>query len=416
MNRLASIAVVVLSVAGCGPAGPSWSLGEIEWSGPPGSGEPQLHGTEDGRAILSWLEPAGEVHHALMVAERREGRWSEPRLVTRGNPFFVNWADLPSVTELRDGSWMVHWLEKTAPATYAYHVKLAFSDDGETWSQPVVPHRDRSAREHGFVSAVPWGADGAALVWLDGRNMPHAEGADSELEGRGQMAVYAGTVRSDASVGDEVQLDGRACECCQTALAETANGLLAAYRDRSPDEIRNIAVVRFEGGRWSEPAPVADDGWRYPGCPVNGPQMSAAGRDVVIAWYTAPEQRPRVQVAFSRDAGATFEEPVRVDRGSPLGRVDVERLADGSAVVVWLERGDGEAEILARRVTPQGRLDRAWRVARSSESRASGVPRMALAGDELVFAWTDPGEGGGVRVRAARAASGPESGREAAGR
>ncbi len=45
----------------------------------------------------------------------------------------------------------------------------------------------------------------------------------------------------------------------------------------------------------------------------------------------------------------------------------------------------------------------AWLVAQTSEARSSGFPRMVRSGDEIVFAWTLPGDEGGVRVAAAAA-------------
>jgi hypothetical protein len=111
---------------------------------------------------------------------------------------------------------------------------------------------------------------------------------------------------------------------------------------------------------------------------------------------------PQVYVAFSEDGGATFGERIRVDEGTPLGRVDIERLDDGSAIVVWLEAGDGAARVLARRVTPEGVADPSFVISETSGERASGFPRMARVGDELVLAWTLPGDAGGVRVRGIR--------------
>src|SRR5205814_10730752 len=108
---------------------------------------------------------------------------------------------------------------------------------------------------------------------------------------------------------------------------------IVAYRNRSAEEARDIYVTRFTGDAWTVPARVHDDGWTIDGCPVNGPAISASGRNVVVAWFTAPKDEGQSFIAFSRDAGRTFSAPVRVDDGGSLGRVDVEQLADGSAVV-----------------------------------------------------------------------------------
>ncbi len=397
-----SAPIAVFLAGGCGSGARPTELSlSVEFSGAPGSGQPNLFATPDGRVLLTWHQPNNAGGYDLKIAERRQGIWSEPQTVASGNPFFVNWADFPSAVELEDGTWLVHWLQKVAPSTYAYHVYTAFSRDrGYSWGPAVVPHRDSSPTEHGFVSIVPW-EGGGALVWLDGREMRGGSDGEAGSE-EGAMTIRFATMNLDGSLGEEVLLDSRTCECCQTAMVRTARGLLVAYRDRTEEEIRDISVVRWEGGRWTEPRRVAEDNWHFPACPVNGPALSARGDTVSLAWFTGSGGEPKVYVAFSRDGGASFGAPVRVDGGRPLGRVDVELVSGGAALVSWLESGSAQAEIRVRRVTESGDLGEYRVVAPSSEARSSGFPRMALAGDELVFAWVVPGEHGGVRVASSK--------------
>ncbi len=392
----------LLSGAGCEPAATSYRMGEAEFAGMSGSGEPNLYAAPDGRILLTWLEPAAGESYALRVAVREDGAWSEPRTIRESEHFFVNWADFPSLIQLPDGAWVVHWLEKVAESTYAYHVRLAISRDaGASWSEPITPHRDRSPTEHGFVSMLPWDG-GAALVWLDGRQMKTAEEAgEAEDLDMGDMSVRATTIEVDGALGADLLIDDRSCECCQTSLARTSAGLVAAYRDRSREEVRDIAVSRYADGGWTRPTIVAEDNWVFPGCPVNGPRLSARADDVVIAWFTGADRVSAVYTAFSSDGGESFGPPIRTDEGDPLGRVDALLLSEGSALLVWLERTERAAEVLARRVEADGTLGAAWRVAEISESRGSGFPRVVAAGDELLFAWTVTGEEGGVRVAAA---------------
>jgi hypothetical protein len=349
---------------------------------------------------MSWFEPVGDTAHVLRVAERDEGVWVTARVVTQGSGFFVNWADFPSVVELHDGTWLAHWLAKVAADPYAYHVKLAWSRDrGRTWSDPMVPHGDRSPTEHGFVSMVPW-EKGAALIWLDGRAM-QGGGETGHEQTQGDMTARATFVGPAGEVDPDVLLDDRTCECCATALARTTSGLVAAYRDRSPEEIRDIAVVRYDGSRWSAPTMVSPDRWRISACPVNGPQLDAVGDTVAVAWFTAANDSPRVYVAFSTDGASSFGDPVRVDDGLPRGRVDVVfDAAASTALVVWLEVTASGAEIRARGVRRDGGSAPSWPIGRTVDARASGFPRIARAGDEVLVAWTVPGEGGGVRVGA----------------
>ena len=201
----------------------------------------------------------------------------------------------------------------------------------------------------------------------------------------------------------DMPIDSRVCECCSTAAVITSEGVLAAYRNRSDDEVRDIYVSRLEQGRWTEPSAVHADNWRIPACPINGPALSANGRDVAIAWYTAKQEQGHAYLAFSRDAGRTFGEPIRLDDRTSLGRVDVELLPDGSAVASWIEFADGRGQFRVRHVTRDGARSAPVTVAGvGSGGRASGSPRIARHGDELVFAWAETSNGG-QRVRTAAA-------------
>jgi hypothetical protein len=259
----------------------------------------------------------------------------------------------------------------------------------------MSPHDDGTPTEHGFVTLLATG-DVARAVWLDGRHT--GGGHDHAAGAAGAMTVRSAMIGVDGRrAGVDVEIDARACDCCQTDAALTADGPVVVYRDRSDREVRDIALVRYGGGQWSEPVPVHDDGWEIDACPVNGPAVDARGRDVVVAWFTAPDM-PRVRVAFSQDAGRTFAPPVEVASGDVAGRVDVVLLDDGRAVVSWLQPAASGAEIRAQPFDRDGPAGAAVVVASSSVQRASGFPQMTRAGGGLLFAWTDAGEPAQVRT------------------
>jgi hypothetical protein len=137
---------------------------------------------------------------------------------------------------------------------------------------------------------------------------------------------------------------------------------------------------------------------------VNGPAVDARADRVAVAWFTAPRDEPRVQLAFSQDGGATFQPPVRIDDGRPLGRTDVVLAEDGSAVVLWLEEtGNGGGELRLRRVHRDGSAGPSHLLATTLGARASGFPQLLPLGDAGLFAaWTEASTEGPVAVRAAR--------------
>lgn len=366
----------------------------------PGSGEPNLTVGPDGRVYLSWLEPAPDSTHAFKFSVHDGRAWTAPRTIRRGRDFFVNWADFPSLSVMPDGRLVAHWLQRSGKGSYAYGVRMAASRDGGlTWSTPVVPHADSSDTEHGFVSVWADGAN-ASAAWLDGRKSGKG-GHDSPAHGSAvsEMMVVAGGLDARGRAMPETVIDERACDCCQTAAAVTSTGAIVAYRDRSPDEIRDIYTVRRVGTKWSAPAPVHRDGWKIAACPVNGPSISARGTRVALAWFTAANDSARVKLAFSANGGAAFGAPVRIDDGNPAGRVGTVLLADGSALVTWVERTGGDtATVRARRVDANGTRGAAMTIAASSAARASGFPRVAVTSSHALFAWTMPGRPSSVRT------------------
>ncbi len=403
-----ALAVGICLLSDCSP---DRQTGQAPIDPPAGAGAMAPNLSLAGRdVLLTWLEPEGE-GHALRFARLRKGRWSEARTVAAGGDFFVNWADFPSIVEAPDGSLLAHWLARSGEGAYSYDVQLAASTDGgATWRRLGAANDDGTASEHGFVSLLPEGA-GIRAFWLDGRQMdPNLDhelhlGHNAEEDDLGAMTLRTAMVNAGgpgASVEPSALLDARVCDCCQTSAAMTAQGPVVVYRDRSDAEIRDIGILRRGASGWSQPAPVHMDGWVVPGCPVNGPAVAAGGGDglrLVVAWHTVEANRPRVQVAFSDDAGARFDEPVEVDAEQPLGRVGVVLTDEGDAVVMWLAGARGEqADIRLRRVTRDGRLGETVTAVSTSPSRASGFPRMVRVEDDLVLAWVEPVKPSRVRA------------------
>ncbi len=353
----------------------------------PSSGQPNLAVARDGRVYLSWIEKLGGGRFSLRFAVKEKDAWSAPRVIAEGANWFVNWADFPSLIVLPDGSLAAHWLVKNGPGTFDYEVTIARSfDGGKTWGKPFVPHRDGKLAEHGFVSLFAARDGNLAAIWLDGREMK--PGAGDHGHGDGEMTLRYVKIKRDGTLTDEAVLDARVCECCQTSAALTEAGPVVVYRDRSETETRDISIVRLVNGQWSQPRTVVPDNWQINGCPVNGPSVAAAGRRVAVAWFTAVNNQPRVKLAFSNDAGASFGAPVTIDDGNPAGRVEALLLDDGSALVCWLEKLPEGGAVRVRRVRPNGKLEAANTIAPSGAARSSGFPQMVRTGKTLVFAWT----------------------------
>ena len=372
------------TAAGAASTPAPWSLTVKPVASPAGknSSLPQIAVSDRG-VLLSWTEIAGKTN-TLRFAEWTPSGWTPAVTAASGPQWFLSYADPPSVMRLSDGTLVAQWEKSVDPITEAEDLNLQSStDNGKTWSKPFNPHHDGTKSQHAFTSLFEMPGRSLGIVWLDGRES--SEGDDPAMTMR-----YAAFDRSWKQIAD-ARIDPRVCECCSTTTAVTDDGVLAAFRDRSKEEIRNIVVARLENGKWTEPAVVHDDKWETFTCPVNGPALAARGRQAVIAWFTVEKDQGHTYAAFSEDAGRTWGAPIRLDDVMSTGRVDVELLDDGSAVASWVEVADNKGRFALRRIEAGGAKSPAVQVAGVGASSSSGFPRMARLGNDLMFAWTETG-------------------------
>lgn len=375
--------------------GKEWRIERIETPAGPGSSQPNLT-IGKGRVYLNWFASEAQGQHALKFAEWDGKKWSTATTIVKNVPFFVNWADFPSMF-VNDGVTAAHWLEKSADGVYAYDVKISVSKDGgRTWGPGLIPHTDRTKDEHGFVSLVDRGSGKFSAIWLDARNNKMENGSGEHPAVGSMMLMAADYV--NGTFKNETAIDSKVCDCCQTAAAPIKDGMFVAYRDRSDAEIRDIAYATFRNGKWSSLRTLHVDGWHILGCPVNGPSVSVSGNKVAVVWFSAAKDQPRVLVAISQDSGETFGPPIRIDQGTPNGRVDLEFLGDDSLMISWLEHVGEGAEIRVRRVATDGQMDPYLTIAPAVESPASGFPRMIRFGDDIILAWTEAAKTSRVRL------------------
>jgi hypothetical protein len=400
--RTLRLFVSLLAVAAIGVGGARAATPEIDATVTPPAGSdalaPRLAATPD-RLYLTWLEPVPDQEgaHRLRTSQRTmDGDWSPAVTIREGDDFFANWADVPGLAREPGGTLVAYWLQMLGEGTYSYGVHLARSgDEGRTWQDAGWLHDDTSPTEHGFVSMIP-ADEGLWAFWLDGREMEGGHG----LGGPGAMTLRWTTIR-EGRPAPSALLDERTCECCDTAAARTTDGPVVVYRDRSAEEVRDVALVRV-GRDPSSPAPVHADGWQIAGCPVNGPSVSALGERVGVVWFTAAGERSRVQAAFSEDGGRAFGAPVVLDDARPIGRVSTARTGDGDLFASWLARSDTGGELRLARVGPDGIRGKPWAVAATSAERSAGVPRLAAFGGALWLAWVEERFGEPARLRVAR--------------
>jgi hypothetical protein len=357
---------------------------------PVNAAQPNLSQAPSGELILSWIErvPTGG-HRLKMSTYSNQGKWSSPNTIAQGKNFFVNWADFPATQFLADGSLWAHNLEKNAAGTYAYDVILRRSTDkGKTWSKPMRVNAPVEA-EHGFVSLWPWSKNQLGVAWLDGGATVATKEMSGHDHGGGMMTLRAAVVDASMQSRQEWALDMSVCDCCQTKTALSSRGPVVVYRNRSEIEIRDIYTTRHDGKRWTSPIRVHADEWKMPACPVNGPAIAARQEKIWIAWFTAATV-PAVRIAYSKNAGDSFEPMREVASQNVQGRVDV--LADADSVwISWMEEKSGTQSVWLAQYSHDLKTEKQ----RFSlplvigSGRATGFPRMVLAQNKIHMVWTD---------------------------
>ncbi|MBL6449250.1 exo-alpha-sialidase [Fulvivirga sp. 29W222] len=352
------------------------------------SGEPYLFTNSRKEVYLSWVQTKHDSAY-LKFTKLDQGRWSIPQTVAKGNNWFINWADYPMVTSGSKQHMMAHFLEKSGSGTYAYDIKITHSTNGgASWSAPLTLHDDGKQAEHGFVTTLPY-QNNYFVFWLDGRNTVLADTSSqhdhSGGHGAGAMTLRAALLDSIGTKIEEWLLDDRVCDCCQTTAAITENGPVVIYRDRSEREIRDMSIIRWEDTTWTQPKTIYADNWKIAGCPVNGPRVASLNKTLAVAWFSAPEGKAQVKLAFSEDEGISFHKPIRIGTDKAIGRVGVILINEQDAVVSWMEGNN----INAVKVNQSGTKSPTVTIASSSEARASGFPQMTHRDNEIIFAWTD---------------------------
>jgi hypothetical protein len=349
----------------------------------PGSLQPNWTVAADGSPIFSWVEPA-KTGYNLRYAIRKGQAWSEPRTIATGRPLWRHPAEMPGMISLPDGTLLAHWVEKGKDSSDAEDLYVSSSKDGLKWTTPAMAHKDHSPVQHGLASMVASGPKEASLFWLQA-----LKGED------GPVSLMRTIVDDTGKEVREEELDKDVCSCCPTSTVKTGKGLLVAYRDHTSKDIRDIAVMRFENGKWSTSNYVHADKWEINACPVNAASAAAVDNKVAVAWYTEADDMPRVQIVFSNDAGATFGKPTKLNTGDTLGYASTALEADGTAIISWIEETDKSHKLMARAVSPAGVAGPPLMIAEGSRT-SLGYPKLIKAGSELWIAWG--GEKTGIKT------------------
>jgi hypothetical protein len=380
------IAVILLSLISCDKN--DIYIEEIPFNFGSNNAQPNLVST-NGTLSMSWISSLEENESILYFSNYKDNRWTEPKNIASGNDWFVNWADFPAHAINKDLI-ITSYLKKSGSGTYHYDVILNLQNSsGKNIKDDFLLNTDGINAEHGFVSITPNNDKGFFITWLDGRNT-----IEKELDGSHKpMTIRFAEITNNGDIINESELDAATCDCCQTSISMTNKGPIVVYRDRSNKEVRDIYSTRNIKGVWETPALLNNDGWVINGCPVNGPKVVSSLKNLAVAWFTVVNDKPIVNVSFSKNDGDSFQKPIVLNDNGAIGRVDVVFLNNKEVVVSYMEFDDLGTYLRIKKVSIDGKVSKPITISKIDGGRNTGVPQLELLNDEIFIVWTSSNNG-----------------------
>ena len=338
----------------------------------------------EGSFSLSWISSNEGKKSTLNFSQFKEGKWINTQTMATGSDWFVNWADFPAHA-INENLILSSYLKKSDSGTYTYDVILSLQKlSGEKVKEDFLLHTDGVKAEHGFVSIIPNHNQGFFITWLDGRNT-----VDKDLDGYHKpMTIRFAEITNKGDIIDESELDSATCDCCQTSIAVTNKGPVVVYRDRSDKEVRDIYIARKINGIWGVPTPIHNDGWEINGCPVNGPKVASNSNNLAISWFTVSNEKPTVNLSFSKSNGASFGTPIKINDDDAIGRVDVAFLNPQEVLVSYIEGDDFGTYLRIKKVSIDGKVSAPITISKIDGGRNSGVPQLEILDNDAFIVWT----------------------------
>lgn len=338
----------------------------------------------EGSLSLSWISSNEGEKSTLNFSQFKEGKWINTQTMATGSDWFVNWADFPAHA-INENLILSSYLKKSDSGTYTYDVILSLQKlSGEKVKEDFLLHTDGVKAEHGFVSIIPNHNQGFFITWLDGRNT-----VDKDLDGHHKpMTIRFAEITNKGDIIDESELDSATCDCCQTSIAITNKGPVVVYRDRSDKEVRDIYIARKINGIWEVPTPIHNDGWEINGCPVNGPKVASNSNNLAVSWFTVSNEKPIVNLSFSKSNGASFGTLIKINDDDAIGRVDVAFLNPQEVLVSYIEGDDVGTYLRIKKVSIDGKVSAPITISKIDGGRNSGVPQLEILDNEAFIVWT----------------------------
>lgn len=345
------------------------------------------------------FSPSGKLYavskqgeHLMLYRSDDEGQtWSPPVVVNaRPEAISADGENRPKLAFAKDGGLLVSWTQPLS-RPFSGAIRLARSDDGIRFSEPLTVHGDRSEITHRFESMVVAGDGRVVLAWIDKRDLEDAKNENKPYRG---AAIYsASSVDGGRSFQAEQKIADYSCECCRIAAAvdETGAPVFMWRHVFAPNE-RDHALVRINasgaGGRFWR---ATQDRWRIDGCPHHGPSLAISADNVFHAvWFNQVGGEGRVFYGrLPRKEGEAISGQ-RAIGGPTAAHADLS--VSGTRVAIAWKEFDGQKTVLRAEVSDDAGLSfRPLNVAESAG--ATDQPRVLSRGDVPYVFWRTEREG-----------------------
>ncbi len=301
---------------------------------------------EQGTRHLSWYEAGKERHELFYVSVKsHETTIPTPVHVNKERPAVAAIHQSPGLALGTKGEVYLSW---TSPQTqqsknpFASTLRLSTSkNQGQTFAAPITVNDDATPSSHTFDNLCVDPTGIVHFAWID------------ERTGRRQPKTYVThSLNQGASVEKNLQLQGKTCVCCRTALTAAHDGTIyVTWRQILDGKFRETVVARSkdQGKTYSAPVIVGNDRWNFPGCPHRPASIAVDGKGrLYVTWYTeGPDDVPGIYLATSDDEGQTFSPRRKLNRSTSTfpdkPQMAVDRL--GRVLVVWEELSPVRHEI-----------------------------------------------------------------------
>jgi hypothetical protein len=302
--------------------------------------ESNIATTADGKIFVVWSERDADKKYDIFINE------FDTNLEPKGPAVRVNpqpstartWSgDAPSILIAPDGKIYVAW-NRIYPDKHPGNdlVLSTSTDGGKTFGEPLKINDDTAPASHGMHGMTLDSRGRVLISWLDERYLkktqatlshhtPVAVVENSEAE-EPDAELYFAIVSDGKVVGANRKIGAQICPCCRVAVAAAPDGsVYIAFRKVWPGQMRHISMVSSKdaGATFSEPVQVSDDKWKIYACPVSGAAMRVnAKSEVEVVWFSGGERGEKgVYRTTSTDRGTTFSAPQLVSKtmmkGSP---------------------------------------------------------------------------------------------------